>query len=110
MAKYEKRLTGDFDSFLHILHDGVMDRSMSAVLQGYSNHVTNGVKCAVRVYERHSWPSGNRVSMNITATCHGEDIFVSVITAAGSGAVFLKLNTFGEKAFLQHAIDIIENF
>jgi hypothetical protein len=35
---------------------------------------------------------------------------VSAITAGGSRAVFWKLNTFGESAFLERAVDALRSY
>ncbi len=43
---------------------------------------------------------GNRVSLSVTLAGSGETLFVSAITSGGSQAMFLKVNTWGESAFL----------
>ena len=110
MAKYESRVQGDFDGFLRILENGILGGSVSASYEGGSDYENNGVRCAVRVYERYSMIGSNRVSLNITLIGNGEDMFVSAITSGGSQAVLFKINTLGEGSFLQKAIDIIENY
>ena len=64
----------------------------------------------VRVYERYSMTGSNRVSMNVTLLGVGDDLFVTAITSGGSQAVFFKINTLGEEAFLRLFIDSIESF
>jgi len=110
MAKYESRIQGDFNTFLRIMEDGILKGSASASFEGGSDYEYNGVRCAVRVYERYSMIGSNRVSLNITLIGSGNDLFVSAITSGGSQAVFFKLNTLGEGSFLQRAIDIIEDY
>ena len=110
MAKYEKRLTGDFDGLLERLHDGVIGGSMSASYEDGSDFEANGVRCAIRVFERYSMMGGNRVSMNLTLVGNGSDLFLSAITAGGSQAVFFKMNTFGEEAFLSCVEEIAEAY
>lgn len=100
MAKFERALTGDFDAVLDRLHQGVLDGSMSASYEDGSDYAAGDVRCAVRVYERYSWSGGNRVSMSLTLVGRGRDLFLSAITSGGSQAVFFKVNTFGENAFL----------
>jgi hypothetical protein len=53
---------------------------------------------------------GNRVSMNVTITGTGEDLFVSAITSGGSQALFFKINTIGEETFLVLCRDSVENY
>ncbi|BAK99409.1 hypothetical protein OBV_22110 [Oscillibacter valericigenes Sjm18-20] len=100
MAKYERRFQGDFDNALRVLHDGILSGSMSATYEDGSDYAGGNVRCAVRVYERFSLVGGNRVSLNLTLLGHGTDLFLSAITSGGSQAVFFKINTWGEEAFL----------
>ena len=110
MAKYESSLQGSFDDFLHSLEDGILRGSASASFEDGSDYEYNGVRCAVRVYERYSMVGSNRVSLSVTLIGNGSDLFVSLITAGGSKAMFFKINTLGEGRFLQRAIDIVEAF
>ena len=110
MAKYESQLRGDFNEFLDKIEDGILNGSISASYENGSDFRDNGICCAVRVYERYSVIGSNRVSLSITLIGKDNDLFVSAITAGGSQAMFFKLNTLGEKAFLQCAVDIIEKY
>ena len=100
MAKYERAFTGDFDTVLEKLHDGVLNGSASASYEDGSDYRAGDFRCAVRVYERYSWTGGNRVSMDLTLVGRGRELFLSAITSGGSQAMFFKVNTFGEEAFL----------
>ncbi len=63
----------------------------------------------VRIFERYSYAGGNRVSLNITLFQNGEDpVQLSAITAGGSQAVFFKINTLGEEAFLDKLIELLD--
>lgn len=108
MAKYEKHLTGNFDELLELVTDGVLNGSMSASYENGSDWTNGTVRCAVRVFERYSYMGGNRVSMNVTLVGKGEELFLTAITSGGSQAVFWKINTMGEEAFLQTLIDAME--
>ena len=108
MAKFERRLTGDFDSVLSRLDRAILEGSMSASLEDESDYRSGEVRCAVRVYERYSFAGGNRVSLSLTLVGRGEDLFLSTITAGGSQAVFLKVNTWGEEAFLDTLRQVME--
>ncbi len=110
MAKYEKRLTADFDNFLRYLQDGILNGSMSASYEDGSDWTENGMRCAVRVFERYSWTGSNRVSMNLTLVGSGNNLFLSAITSGGSQAVFFKLNTIGEESFLDSMIQLVEAY
>ena len=100
MAKYERAFTGDFDSALSRLEHAVLNGSASTSYEDGSDFRAGDLRCAVRVYERYSWTGGNRVSMNLTLAGRGRDLFLSAITSGGSQAMFFKVNTFGEDAFL----------
>lgn len=100
MAKFECTITGDFDAVLDRLHEGVLDGSASASYEDGSDYAAGDVRCAVRVYERYSWSGGNRVSMSLTLVGRGWELFLSAITSGGSQAMFFKINTWGEEAFL----------
>ena len=108
MAKYEKRLTGDFDALLSRIHDGILKGSMSATLEDSSRYQNGDFRCGVLVFERYSYFGGNRVSLNVTLVGHDDQLFLSAITSGGSQAVFFKINTLGEESFLECLIDIVE--
>lgn len=108
MAKYEKRIQGDFHEVLSRLNHGIMSGSMSASFEDGSDYQCGPVRCAVRVYERYSAFGGNRVSLNLTLVGEGDQLFLSAITSGGSQAMFFKVNTWGEEAFLDTLRDIAE--
>ena len=110
MAKYERAFTGNFDVFLKVIHHEVMSGSLSASFEDGSDCEMNGVRCAVRVYERYSMIGSNRVSLNITVLGSGDDVSISAITSGGSQAVLFKINTFGESAFLDRVVDVVEDY
>ena len=110
MAKLERRLRGDFEDALHYFHQGILNGSMSASFEDGSDYRAGGVRCAVRVYERYSMAGGNRVSMNLTLVGEGEDLFLSAITSGGSQAMFLKINTWGEEAFLDTLWELADRY
>ena len=101
MAKLECTVGGQFDEVLHRIENGIMSGSVSASLEDSSDFHGGGARCSVRVFERYSWAGGSRVSMTVTLfQCAGGPVQLSAITAGGSQAVFFKVNTFGEEAFL----------
>ena len=112
MAKYETIIPGDFDEVLKRLHDGILNGSASASYEDGSDINTidqnrpNAFRCAVRVYERFSFTGSNRLSLSMTLVNDGTQNFLSAITSGGSQAVFWKVNTFGEEAFLDELIAV----
>lgn len=107
MAKLERTLTGDFNQILRKIEDGILHGSVSASLEDSSDFCSNNARCSVRVFERYSWMGGNRVSLNVTLFQEGDMIKLSAIAAGGSEAVFWKINTFGEEAFLDKLKEIL---
>lgn len=110
MAKYECRLTGDFDRVLALLDHGILEGSISASFEDGSDYCSGEVRCAVRVYERFSYAGGNRVSLNLTLVGRGEALYLSAITSGGSQAMFFKINTWGEEAFLDSLVEVVSQY
>ena len=107
MAKFEKTITGNFNEILHKIENGIVNGSVSATLEDSSDFQIGDVHCSVRVFERFSFMGNNRVSLNVTLFGSGDIIHISAITSGGSQAMFFKMNTFGEEAFLDKLREII---
>ena len=108
MAKSEWTLSGDFDALLQKIETGILQGSMSASLEAASDFREGGARCSVRVFERYSAIGSNRVSMSVTLFQNGDEIHLSAITAGGSQAMFFKLNTMGEEAFLEKLRELLQ--
>lgn len=108
MAKYVCTLQADFDQLLRKIEKGIVEGGMSASLEDSSDFRSEDARCSVRVFERYSYFGGNRVSMNVTLFQHGDGpIHLSAITAGGSQAIFFKINTLGEEAFLNKLKELV---
>lgn len=108
MAKLEKTIYGNFDQVLGKIEEEILNGSMSASLEDSSNFRSGDARCAVRVFERYSYMGKNRVSLSVTLFQNGDEpIRLSAITAGGSQAVFFKVNTWGEEAFLDKLREIL---
>jgi len=108
MAKLEKTLTGNFNQILSNIESGILNGSVSASLEDASDFRSGDARCSVRVFERYSYMGGNRVSLSVTLFQNGDGpIRLSAITAGGSQAMFFKVNTFGEEAFLDKLREIL---
>ncbi len=110
MAKLEQHLQGDFQTLILGIEEGIRRGSVSATLEDASDYSAGGVRVAVRVFERYSWMGSNRVSLSVTVVGQDRDLYVSAITSGGSQAVFFKVNTFGEEAFLNKLRQILDDF
>lgn len=111
MAMIERTLyheTDSFDLLLSRLTRGILDGSMSASLEAGSDFKTANARCSVRVFERFSCMGGNRVSLTLTLfQADDQPIKLSAITAGGSQALFFKMNTLGEEAFLDTLLALL---
>ena len=110
MAKYECTLRGDYDQALRYFHEGILNGSMSVSFEEESYFQSFGVRVTVLVYERYSMTGGNRLSMTLTLVGDGEKLYLSGITAGGSQGVWLKINTWGEEAFLDTLRDLAQRW
>lgn len=110
LAKFECRLQGMFNDILNVIDCAVMNGSFTAKLEDESYFRTGDTVCAVRVYERYSMLGQNRVSMNITLLGFGDTLYLSAITSGGSQAVFFKINTIGEEAFLSTVTKAVKQY
>ena len=108
MAKLECSVKGDFNQVKEKIKNGILNSSISAKLEDIS-YLSNGdAKCCVMVFERYSYMGQNRVSMNVTMFQNRTDeIRIAAITSGGSQAIFFKVNTFGEEAFLDKLREIL---
>lgn len=108
MAKLEQTITGNFQQWLSKIEDGILNGSMSASLEDASDFQNGDARCSVRVFERYSYAGGNRVSLSVTLFQNGDGpIQLSAITAGGSQALFFKINTWGEEAFLDKLRELL---
>ncbi len=108
MAKLEWVLDGSMPQWLSKIENGILHGSISASLEDSSDFVNGDAKCSVRVFERFSYAGSNRVSLSVTLFQVGNGpIHLSAITAGGSQAVFFKMNTWGEEAFLDKLRELL---
>jgi len=111
MAKLEQTITGDFDTLIKIIEDGIVAGNTSASLEDHSDFVEGNTRCSVRVFERYSAVGGNRVSMNVTLFQDGDKpVHLSAITSGGSQAIWYKINTLGENAFLKCIVQLMQEY
>jgi hypothetical protein len=110
MAYFEQELTGDVDAFVAHLDRSIPGSSITANLESSAEHRIGDARMVVRAYERYSAMGGNRVSLCVSVLAVGDRIAVSAVSSGGSQAMFWKLNTFGEEAFLRKAVEAIGSY
>ena len=110
MAIFEKTIRNqNFDTLLRKLEHAIPDSSWSAELEAGSDFKEGSARCSVRVFERYSMVGGNRLSLTLPLFQNGAaPIRLSAIAAGGSQAVFFKMNTLGEDAFLEDVKQLLE--
>ena len=108
MAKLQRTLTGRFDDILKRIEHGILDGSISASLEDGSDFTEGDARVSVRVFERYSWLGNNRLSLSVTLFQAGDGpVRLSAISSGGSQAMFFKINTFGEAAFLDKLKELL---
>ena len=108
MAKIQRTIQGRFDDILHRIEEGILHGSVSASLEDKSDFTDGAARVSVRVFERYSYLGNNRVSLNVTLFQSGDGpVHLSAITSGGSQAIFFKINTFGEEAFLDKLRELL---
>lgn len=102
MAILNRTLNCSFSQALERVEHAVLESSISASLEEKWDSRDGDARCSVRVFERYSYMGGNRVSMSVTLFQNGSGpVRLCAITSGGSQAMFFKINTFGEEAFLE---------
>jgi hypothetical protein len=110
MAHYEQVVDGDVDALVAYLDQKIPAGSVTAKLEDRGDYRLGDARMVVRVYERYSAIGGNRVSLCISVLAVGNQMSISAVSSGGSQAMFWKLNTFGESAFLQRAVDALHGY
>ena len=89
MAKYEKKIVGNFDEIINKLQNEIINSGISMNLVDESNYSSGELNIAVRVYDKYFMRNSSRASLNLTVVGHGSDIFISAIGAGGGqGVIF----------------------
>ncbi|MBR5641022.1 MAG: hypothetical protein IKW92_02680 [Firmicutes bacterium] len=101
MAKMETHLQGNFTEIVEFIHQQLWEQSASLSLEEtYVNKVENK-RIELRVYERFSYTGGNRASLTVLFTETEDGVDLCGVATGGSQALFWKINTWGEAAFLE---------
>ncbi len=110
MARFERTIKADFDDLERYIENEVMSRSMSATLEDRYQENINGVRIQISAYERYSYLGGNRVSMNVTLIGYDDNVKIVAFCTGGSQALFFKINTLGEDAFMDTLVEAVEAY
>ena len=111
MAKLERTIHADWNELTGAINTGILQGSVSATDEGSSQFSEGNARCSIQVFERYSFMGKNRVSMSVMLFQEGSGpIHLTAITAGGSQAMFVKINTFGEEAFLDKLREVLDRF
>ena len=111
MAKIEKTVhRTSFDDLLVLIEKEVRASSVSATTEDKSDFTLGDARCSVRVFERYSYLGKNRLTLTVTLFGRDDNILLTAITSGGSQALFFKINTWGEEAFLNKFISQVEAY
>ncbi len=107
---YETRsLNGSADALADYLDNAISRGSVSASIEHGDELSIGDARMIVRTYERYSVIGSNRVTLSVSILAVGDHLEVALTTSGGSEAVFFKINTFGEQAFMDKAIAAIDS-
>lgn len=110
MAKYSCELHGSFYHFCQFLKKELIESSFSASIEDEHYYNVHDVHVGILIFERYSYTGKNRLSLSITITEYQNNLHVTAISSGGSQAMFFKINTFGEDAFLDKFKEAIQNY
>jgi hypothetical protein len=89
LAKYEKQVSGDFETIVNQLNQDIMESALSMNLVDESNYKCGKTQAAIRIYDKYFMRNGNRASLSLTIIDSGSEIFISAIGAGGGkGIIF----------------------
>ena len=109
MASLQRQLNENFFELRSKITRGILDGSISSELNGSHDFAGKTSRCSVMVFERYSAFGGNRVSLSVTLYQEGNGpVQLSAVASGGSQAIFAKINTLSEDAFLEKLREIID--
>ena len=100
----------DFHHFCDYLKKEILTTSASASLEEEHYIEEDDFQIAIFAFERYSMTGNNRLSLSVTIVVHDHLGEIIGISAGGSTGVILKVNTFGENAFLSKLNKAIEKY
>jgi len=101
MAKYEKMISGQFETVVNHLQGDIENSGITMNLVDESNFTFGDAYIAVRVYDKYCMRNGNRASLSLTVVGHGSDIFISAIGAGGGQGVIFNFSLGAEDEMVE---------
>lgn len=109
MAKFEKKIIGDFNYVVNKLEEEIINSAVSMNLVDESNYNIGNMNIAVRVYDKYFMRNGNRASLSLTVVGHDSEIFISAIGAGGGQGIFFNFSLGAEDDMVYVVKSCIEN-
>lgn len=110
MARFQTTLTGDRKALVAHLDAAILGRSVTADRDESVEQTVGDAHMMVLVYERFSAVGANRLSLTVSILAVGRELAVTMVSAGGSRALFFKINSLGESAFLGKGRRALESF
>ena len=108
---YQTRsLVGSADALSTHLDEAITTGSISASIENGDELSIGDARLIVRTYERYSMTGGNRLTLSVGILAVGDRMEVALTTSGGSEAIFIKINRFGEDAFMAKGLEALEAF
>ena len=108
---YQARsLVGSADALAAHLDEAISTGSVSASIESGDERSIGDARMIVRTYERYSMTGGNRLTLSVSILAVGDRMEVALTTSGGSEAMFIKINRFGEDAFMGRAMEALDSF
>ena len=110
MAKLERVVQGDFLALKEYIKRELPQKSMTFTLEEEFEGTANGKHYWVAACERYAYSGGNRTSLCITLIETEDGNHIMATGTGGSQALFMKINTWGESAFLDTLEEVLEAY
>lgn len=108
---YQTRsLVGSGDALAAHLDEAIPKFSISASIEHREELSIGDARMILRTYERYSMMGGNRLTLSVSILAVGDQMEVALTTSGGSGAVFFKINTLNEGAFMDKGLEALDAF
>lgn len=101
MAKYERKIKGDFNTVVAELNKAIMDSGISMNLVDQSNDSMGNTHIAIRVYDKYFMRNKSRASLSVSVLGHEGDVLVTAIGAGGGQGMFFNYSLGAETEMVE---------
>jgi hypothetical protein len=101
LAKFEKKVKGDYSQISSRLNSAVLNSGVSVNLVDSSRVTVGDIQVMVRVYDKYFARNGNRASLTLTVAGSNDETYVSAIGAGGGSGTFFNFSWGAESDFVE---------